>query len=124
MKRILVVEDNDLVMGMLLAVIKHLDNTIEVDHVESAEEALELFEQNKYILIITDISLIKMNGLELCLKIRKKDKIVKIIGISGHNSLLNTNNLGIAGFNSWFVKPDGYTDFIKEVGKIIKGIDK
>jgi CheY-like chemotaxis protein len=124
MKRVLVVEDNDLVMGMLLAVIEFLDKSIEVDHVESAEEALELFEPNKYTLIITDISLIGMNGLELCLKIRKIDKEVQVIGISGYNSLLNTNNLGIAGFNSWFTKPDGYADFIKEIEKIIKDIDK
>jgi DNA-binding response OmpR family regulator len=124
MKRVLIVEDNDLVREMLSVIVEHLDESIEIDSVESAEEAPDIFEPNKYILVITDISLIKMNGLELCLKLRKKDKIVKIVGISGYNSLLDMNNLAIAGFDSWFTKPDGYKKFIIEVEKIIKGIDK
>lgn len=124
MKRVLVVEDNDLVRKMLTVIIEHLDETVEIDSVESAEEALDIFEPNKYILVVTDISLIKMNGLELCLKLRKKDKVVKIIGISGYNSLLDTNNLAIAGFDSWFTKPTGYKKFIAEMEKIFKGIDK
>ena len=124
MKRVLIVEDNDLVRGMLTVIIEHLYESVEIDSVESAEDALDIFELGKYILVITDISLIKMNGLELCLKLRKKDKIVKIIGISGYNDLLDTNNLAIAGFDSWFTKPDGYKNFINEVEKILKDIDK
>lgn len=124
MKKVLVVEDNDLVRRMLIVIIEHIDESVEIDSVESAEDALDIFEPNKYILVVTDISLIKMNGLELCLKLRKKDKVVKIVGISGYNSILDTNNLAIAGFDSWFTKPDGYKKFIAEVEKILKGIDK
>jgi DNA-binding response OmpR family regulator len=123
MNRILVVEDNRSVMEIIVAFIKHFNRSIYVDHVESAEEALDLIEINKYTLIITDISLVKMNGLELCLKIREKDKDVYIIGISGHIGLLQYNDLSIAGFNKWFIKPIGYADFISEVEKVIKSID-
>lgn len=124
MKRVLIVEDNDLVRGMLSVIVEHLEESVEIDSVESAEDALDIFEPNKYILVITDISLVKMNGLELCLKLRKKDKVVKIVGISGYGDLLDTNNLAIAGFDSWFTKPTGYKKFITEIEKIIKGIDK
>ncbi len=124
MKRVLVVEDNDLVRGMLTVIIEYLDESIEIDSVASAEEALDIFEPDKYILVVTDISLMKMNGLELCLKLRKKDKVVKIVGISGYNSLLDTNNLAIAGFDSWFTKPTGYKKFIIEIKNILKDVDK
>ena len=124
MKRVLVVEDNDLIRGMLTVNIEHMDESVKVDGVESAEDALNIFKPGKYILVVTDISLLNMNGLELCLKLRKKDKVVKIVGLSGYNNLLDTNNLAIAGFDSWFTKPDGYKKFLTEIKKIIKDVDK
>ncbi len=124
MKRVLIVEDNDILRGLLISYIKHFNDKIDIDSVESAEEALDLIELDKYFLIITDIALIKMNGLELCLVIRQIDKGVKVIGISGYSDLLNTNDFTLAGFDSYFTKPDGYREFFDEVEKIIKAIDK
>lgn len=124
MKRVLIVEDNDSLRKLLVAYIEHFDKEIIMDNVESAEEALELMEPNKYSLIVTDIALIAMNGLELCLKIREIDSEVKIIGISGYSKLLNENNFTIAGFDSYFVKPFGYKAFFAEIERVLKSIDK
>jgi two-component system response regulator YesN len=124
MKRVLIVEDNDILRGLLTAYIEHFNKNIVIDSVESAEEAIELMEIDKYLLIITDIALIKMNGLELCLKIREIDKNVKIIGISGYSKLLNENDLTLAGFNSYYTKPCGYKEFFSDIENIVAHIDK
>jgi len=121
MKRILVVEDNDSVRGILSAFIEHIPEITQIDSVESAEEALKLFEPGKYILVITDIALIGMNGLELCLKIRRLDNAVKVVGISGYSKLIGTvDDVSIAGFDYWFNKPTDYKDFLITIENIIK----
>lgn len=118
MKRVIVVEDDEGGRKVICAIVKYISGLELLDDVESAEEALELFEPGKYDLIITDIGLTKMNGLELCLKIREVDKNVKIIALSGYSDLINEGNFHLAGFDSWFDKPFGYGDFLKEIDRL------
>lgn len=118
MKRVLVVEDDEAGRHLICSIVKYISGLELLDDVGSAEEALELFEPDKYDLIITDIGLTKMNGLELCLKIREVDKNVKIIALSGYSDLINGGNFHLAGFSSWFDKPFGYNDFLKEIKRL------
>jgi CheY-like chemotaxis protein len=118
MKKILIVEDDESGRKIICATVKYIVGLETIDNVESAEEALEIFVPGKYDLIITDISLTKMNGLEFCLKIREIDKEVKIIALSGYSDLINEGNFHLAGFDSWFDKPFGYGDFLNEIKRL------
>ena len=118
MKRVLIVEDDKDGRTVICAIVKHIVGLELLDDVGSAEDALELFKPGKYDLINTDIGLSKMNGLELCLKIRETDKDVKIVALSGYSALINENNFHLAGFDSWFDKPFGYGNFLNEIKRL------
>lgn len=120
MKKILIVEDNNSFSELLKAFIEYTDDSIEVTSVDSAERALALFEPKKYDLIISDIALLAMNGLEMCLKIRELDKDVKMIAITGYNELLNGYDMTVAGFDACFSKPDGYKNLMIFVEKFLR----
>ncbi len=53
--------------------------------VASAEEALELFESDAFDLVVTDISLPAMSGLDLARQILQRDRNVRIIIATGYN---------------------------------------
>ncbi len=118
MKKILIVEDDESGRVLLRSIVRYIAGIELLDDVESAEEALEIFVPGKYDLIITDIGLTKMNGVEFCLKIRELDKEVKIIALSGYSDLINEGNFHLAGFDSWFDKPFGYGDFLNEIKRL------
>lgn len=113
MSRILIVEDERAIRSLIEAFLTiRADNT--VDAVDSAEAALDIFEPGKYSLVIIDIALVAMNGLELSLNIRERDKNVFIVGITGYyNALFKDYDGTLAGFNDIFEKPFGYKDFLR-----------
>lgn len=112
MSKILIVDDNEHILK-ILEVFLAMGNNNEVDTTMSAEHALELLDKKDYDLVIVDIRLIGMNGVELSLRIRKLKPHIKIIGLTGYYSELFTNyDYKIAGFDVVFEKPTGYRDFV------------
>ena len=74
---ILYVEDDTIIRGNAVS---YLENYFEtVFEAQDGEEAFEIYEEEKPNIIITDIKMPKLNGLELAKRIRKKDKTTPII---------------------------------------------
>jgi DNA-binding response OmpR family regulator len=74
---ILYVEDDAIIRDNAVS---YLENYFEtVFEAQDGEEAFEIYEEEKPNIIITDIKMPKLNGLELAKRIRKKDKTTPII---------------------------------------------
>jgi DNA-binding response OmpR family regulator len=69
-KRILVVDDDEMVLMALDELLR--PEGYEVHTVLSGAEALESLDQNGYDLLVLDIIMPKMDGFELCRKIRER----------------------------------------------------
>jgi len=100
---VLVVED-DAASALLVsnALSKH---GARVDTASNGCEALARFEEKLYPVIVTDICMPGMNGLELVERIRRLDKNTQIIATSAHfetDCLISAIELG---FNDYFLKP-------------------
>lgn len=84
------------------------------------EEALELYKKNDFDLLILDINLPKMTGLELAHYIRKKDnntKIIMLTAYSDRDRLLQAVNLKL---ESYLIKPVDSKTFVETVRTFIK----
>ncbi len=71
----------------------------------NGEEALKIYNEFKIDLILLDINMPKINGMDILRKIRQKDNKTKIIFISAHSdsqNLISAINLGISAY---IVKP-------------------
>src|SRR4030042_2217598 len=117
MKHILVVDDN-LMMRKLIRNLFHAEN-IEIEEATNGVEGLEIIKQHPVDLIITDIIMPKMEGLELIMNIRRDFPNTKIIAISGGKPyyLYMAKKLGIEGI---FNKPLNHQIFLKAVKKVIQ----
>lgn len=87
----------------------------EVHCVETGEDAIENVRSGKYNLVLMDIELKDMNGLEATKKIRElDDKIngIPIIAVTAHSSMKDREKCLIAGMNDYISKPINIT-FLK-----------
>jgi CheY-like chemotaxis protein len=75
-KRILLVDDEPDVTYTIKNILE--DNGLQVDTFNDPITALKSYTSNFYDLVILDIKMPKMDGFELCIKIREKDLKVKI----------------------------------------------
>lgn len=80
---VLYVEDDILVASQTLNLLKHFFHT--VLHCSNAEDAMELFMSESIHLIITDIELPGMDGLQFCEKIRKINQQIPIFITTIHD---------------------------------------
>ena len=103
MNRILVVDDEQSVTKLMENVFRK--QGYETKSAESAEEALQILENEKIHVMFLDLNLPGMNGVELCRKIRKQLPMALIYAITGYASLFELSDCREAGFDDYFKKP-------------------
>ena len=114
--KVLYVEDDDNVRLQTLGVLQILfpNNT---DIATNGLEGWKKYQATTYDLVLTDISMPKMNGIELSKKIKEQNSSQSIIIISAHNAqsnLLEAIELNIDGF---LLKPIKMDKFIPVIEK-------
>ena len=102
-ERLLIVEDEDTFRESLKRVF--LREGYDVDAVDSCESAFESLECGSYDLIITDIILPCVNGLELLRKCRERHPNVIVIIITAYASIETAVEAMKVGAYDYLVKP-------------------
>jgi YesN/AraC family two-component response regulator len=91
-----------------------------VDTAYDGEEALELFEENHYDLIITDIEMPRLNGLEMSKAIKKLDKEIPIVVVSAYSNTSYFLEAIEIGINYYILKPMDITKLIDTLYDVVK----
>jgi DNA-binding NtrC family response regulator len=81
-KRVMVVDDDDLTCRSLSRLIEN--EGCEVITVENGIKALEKFKENRADIIITDLKIPEMNGLELMEEVMKISSVTAVIIMTGY----------------------------------------
>lgn len=120
MAKILVFDDEPSILLMIKKMLEKAGH--EVDIALNGREGMELFENNKPDLVITDIIMPEKEGLETIIEIRKKHPDMKIIAISGGGRIGPNGYLPgakLLGANMVFQKPLDQKEFIEAVTKLL-----
>ncbi|MBC8359348.1 MAG: sigma-54-dependent Fis family transcriptional regulator [Candidatus Aminicenantes bacterium] len=123
MKSILVIDDDPLIRKTLLS---HLSKEgQEVSMAENGEEGLEKYKENLPDLVILDIRLPDMDGLEVLCKIKEKDKNANIIIMTAYDDMKTTVEAIKQGAFEYLVKPLDYVELDLTIKKAfqIRGLE-
>ena len=101
--KILVIDDEDYHRELMLKLLSKLG--YEVVAVESAEDGFSCLEREKFPVIITDLIMLEMDGVEFCRRIRETDSKTFVIALTGHTELYDIDKLHEAGFDNHLTKP-------------------
>jgi CheY-like chemotaxis protein len=99
--RILYVEDNDLVRSITQELLAQPSRTVVA--VASAEEALKLFESDVFDVVVTDVSLPAMSGLDLARRLLQRAPAMPIIIATGYK--LTSENAALGERTRVITKP-------------------
>ncbi len=115
---ILVVEDE-------IKITRFIKKGLEMEHytVDTAydgKEALEKAEINNYDLIILDIMLPKMDGIEVCKRIREKKIETPIIMLTARDTIEDRINGLDVGADDYLVKPFAFGELIARIRALLR----
>jgi phosphoserine phosphatase RsbU/P len=120
--KILVVDDEPDVGGMIS---QQYENTLAGYPVEfffayNGREALNLMEAQPIDVILTDLKMPVMDGLELLSHVNIRWPLVKVVVISAYNDIKNIRKAMNQGSFDFIIKPIEFEDLERTVGKAIK----
>jgi len=112
-RKILIVEDNPEIANLIQL---HLNDIFcESDIAQDGGEALVKFSKTKYDLIILDVMLPVMDGLDVCKKIREQSQVIPIIMLTARSSELD-RVLGLEiGADDYLIKPFSFPELLARV---------
>jgi two-component system cell cycle response regulator DivK len=118
MTKVLVVEDNPLNMELVLEILN--DGGYIAHKAVDGEEAIEKVEKEEYDLLLMDIELPGIDGVEVARIIKKRNKNIPIIALTSYAMKGDRERFLSAGFVEYMSKPIDVTNFIKKLEKYKK----
>jgi CheY-like chemotaxis protein len=101
--KILVVDDEDFQRDLLKKLLSKVGYTVET--AESPEVAMSILEREVFPVIITDLIMLDMDGVEFCQRVRETNSQSVIIALTGHSDLYDMEKLKAVGFDNYLTKP-------------------
>ena len=120
-KNILIVEDHELTRLGLKTTFDNVDYVEKVFESESAEKALDIVRTNKIDLVIMDLGLPNMNGIDATDEIKKINNDIKIIMLTSHNEEKEVLDSLKAGVNAYCSKEIKLPRLVEVVSSVLDG---
>ena len=118
---ILIVEDHELTRFGLRTTFDGVEFVDFVFEAEYAQKAIDIVNENKIDLIVMDLGLPNINGIEATKKIRSKNKDVKIIILTSHNDEKEVLESLKAGANAYCSKEINPARLVEVVRSVLDG---
>ncbi|HKO98798.1 MAG TPA: GAF domain-containing protein [Pyrinomonadaceae bacterium] len=117
---VLIVEDQPDTLEMLRLSLEQ--RGFEVLACASAHEALQMLEKNRVDILVSDVAMPVMDGLQLIKKLREREdfKNTPAIALTGYASNKDVNSALAAGFDLHLPKPIDPTDLVNEIQGLLK----
>ncbi|MEW6060618.1 MAG: response regulator transcription factor [Bacteroidota bacterium] len=121
MKHVLVIEDDKDITGLLEIHLKDLNCKVTIVH--DGEKGLNNVLKNKYNLVVLDVMLPKMDGLEVCRRVRAEKNNTPILMLTAKSEELD-KVLGLeVGADDYLTKPFSVREFIARVKAIFRRVE-
>jgi len=121
MQKALIVEDHPIVSDSLTNLINSSAIELECHHVSSAHDGLAWLNGNKAGIILLDINLPDMSGIEFCRIAKSRFSDLKILAITSIEQRHVVDQMLAAGANGFILKSSDTTEILEAIKQILNG---
>jgi CheY-like chemotaxis protein len=121
-RNLLVVDDEEMIRDLMKEAFSKAGYKVRT--AESAEAALKILEAEKFWVMLLDLNLPGMNGVELCRKIRNDYPLAILFAVTGYASLFELSECREAGFDDYFTKPVTLSLLLETVNRAFERLER
>lgn len=123
MRTLLVVDDHQIIRDGIRFYFEG-DEEFEIkDEAENGLEALDLLKENEYDIVLTDINMPKMDGIEFMKSLRENYPDQKVLVLSMYNEAGYINKMIAMGANGYVLKKSDKGELVGAIKKVLDGQD-
>jgi two-component system response regulator YesN len=125
MAKLLIVDDEEIIRRGIVAKLKHCRFAFDrIAEAADGREALAILVSERFDIVITDIRMPGMDGIELISAIRRLDMKTRIVIISGFAEFEYAKRAIQLGVDAYLLKPIGETDLGETMAKVLEALDR
>lgn len=122
MSKVLIIDDEKDIRESLSSILK--DEGFEVSKATDGKEGLALFEREKPVIVLLDVWMPEMDGLQVLKAMKEKDKEAVIIVISGHGTISTAVEAVKMGAYDFLEKPLSIEKVLEVISRGLAGEEK
>lgn len=124
MYNILIVDDEKIERNGIRFLMKQFGMELNIHEANNGAKALEFLEKNQVDILLTDVKMPFMDGIELCSEIRNRGWNMKILIFSGYSEFEYARMAVKLGVSEYILKPVDPEEFQKSMKNVIHDLDE
>lgn len=120
-KRILLVDDHPVVRQGIKQILTDAFRVVEIGEAEHAEEALNELRASRWDIVVLDITMPGVNGLELLRDMRRDRPELPVLILSMHPAEQFARRAMLAGASAYLTKHSGPAELVRAIDTLING---
>jgi DNA-binding NarL/FixJ family response regulator len=119
--KIFIIDDHPMVVAGLNSLLGRLENIEVAGAVSNAFDAIPFLKKNKIDVVLLDINLPDISGIDLCKKIHKEFPEIKILGISTFSERSYISRMIENGASGYLIKSASADEIAEAIDTVLKG---
>ena len=115
MSKILIIEDEEPIRRVLVRILNDEDSSFEIHEASDGKKGLDLIKNDSYDLVLCDIKMPKVDGIELLQRTRKTNSTIPFIMLTGHGNIETAVESMKLGAYDFISKPPDLNRLINSV---------
>lgn len=115
--KILIIEDDKQLADTIKSKLKKY---YVVDIAHTGNSSIKMFGKNEYDVILLDLNLPDSNGIEICKKIRKTNKNISILALTGKTDIKDKVEALDTGFDDYLTKPFQFDELFARIRALLR----
>jgi DNA-binding NarL/FixJ family response regulator len=116
--KLLLVDDHQLMVDGLKTLLRHEDSVYICGHANNGEEALEMLEYLDVDVLITDINMPVMNGIELTRQLKFRHPLVQVLALTMYQDSAFVKEILEAGASGYVLKNTGKRELLEAIHQL------
>lgn len=119
--KVIIADDHKMMIDGLLSILSDEKNIEIINVANNGEEVLKILETKNVDLVLTDINMPLMNGIELTINIKHSYPAIKVLALSMFGDIDHIQDMLNAGISGYILKNTGNKELIEAINTIANG---